>query len=130
MTIPLRLRKADLVSAALALAVFLLVVVPIAIFYRSHFAPIAVGNKLLLVTVNLRGQQFHPDRITITRGTVVHIVNDDIVMHHVYVKSPSMNFDSGDQPVGASVNLEFDHPGTFHVLCTFHATMDLLVMVK
>ncbi|MGH6977566.1 MAG: cupredoxin domain-containing protein [Stellaceae bacterium] len=110
-------RKSDFVAAGLALAVFFAVVVPLA-------------NATAPVVVSQRNRHFNPDTLTIAVGTVVHIVNDDRVTHHVYVDSPTMKFDSGEQPVGTTVDLEFDHAGTYHVLCAIHPTMHLLVAVK
>lgn len=110
-------RKSDFTAAALALAVFFAAVVPLA----KTTGP---------VTISQQNRQFHPDTVTIPVGTVIHIVNDDRVTHHVYVDSPSMKFDSGEQPVGTTVDLEFDHAGTYHVLCAIHPTMHLLVTVK
>lgn len=117
MTIDRKRRRTDIVGAMLVLAVFVAAVVPAA----------SAGNTIV---VSQRNRHFHPDMLTITRGTVVHIVNDDRVTHHVYVDSSAMKFDSGEQPVGTTVDLEFDHPGTYQVLCAIHPTMHLTVTVK
>ncbi|MGH7012673.1 MAG: cupredoxin domain-containing protein [Stellaceae bacterium] len=109
--------KSDFAAVVMALAVFFVAVVPLA----NATAPIIVSQQ---------NRHFRPDVLTISLGSVVHIVNDDRVTHHVYVDSPTMKFDSGEQPVGTTVDLEFDHPGTFHVLCAIHPTMHLLVTVK
>ena len=111
------LRKADVVGAMLALAVFLAAVVP---------SMSATGT----VVVSQRDRHFHPDTLTVAHGTIVHIINDDRVTHHVYVDSPEMKFDSGEQPIGTTVDLEFDHPGTYQVLCAIHPTMHLAVTVR
>ena len=111
-------RKSDCAAAALAFAVFLAAIVPLA----SAAPPI--------ITVSQRNRQFSPDTLTIPVGSIVHIVNDDRVTHHVYVDSPTMKFDSGEQPVGTTVDLEFDHAGTYRVLCAIHPTMHLLVTAK
>ena len=110
-------RKSDCTAAALAVAVFFAAVVPLA-------------NATAPVTVSQRNRHFNPETLTIAIGGVVHVVNDDRVTHHVYVDSPAMKFDSGEQPVGATVDLEFDHAGTYHVLCAIHPTMHLVVTVK
>lgn len=110
-------RKSDFAAAALALVVLLAAVIPLAG---------AAGP----VTVSQRDRHFHPDVLTISAGGVVHIVNDDRVTHHVYVDSATMKFDSGEQPVGTTVDLEFDHPGTYQILCAIHPTMHLQVTVK
>ena len=81
-------------------------------------------------TVSQKNREFAPNRLTITRGTTLHIVNDDDVTHHVYVDSPTMKFDSGEQPIGDTVDLKFDESGTFLVRCAIHPTMRLTVTVK
>jgi len=73
---------------------------------------------------------FTPDSLTVPRGTIVHIMNDDNVTHHVFVDQPEMHFDSGEQPMGTTVDLRFDSPGTYDVQCAIHPTMHLLVKVQ
>ncbi|MGE5537039.1 MAG: cupredoxin domain-containing protein [Gemmatimonas sp.] len=82
------------------------------------------------VQVSQRNRTFSPDSIQIDRGTVVRIVNDDRVTHHIYVDTPGMSFDSGEQPIGHTVELRFDRAGTFDVMCAIHPTMRLRVTVK
>jgi plastocyanin len=81
-------------------------------------------------TVSQFNRQFSPGVLHIEAGTTVHIVNDDNVTHHVYVDAPGMQFDSGEQPVGKTVDLTFDKPGTYSVRCAIHPTMLLKVTVK
>lgn len=82
------------------------------------------------LTVSQKNREFAPSRIEVARGGVVHIVNDDNVTHHVYVDSPNMKFDSGEQPIGDTVDLKFDESGTFLVRCAIHPTMRLVVTVR
>ena len=121
-----RFRKAELVAAGLAVAVFLIAVVPL----LRYFTRTTPSAPVAYVTVTQRNRHFYPNRLTINRGTVIHILNQDDVIHHVYVKSPFMNFDSGDDPIGTSINVEFDHPGTYDARCAIHPLMDLRVTVK
>lgn len=82
------------------------------------------------IIVSQRDRKFSPDRLTLERGSVARIVNDDRVTHHVYVDAPGMSFDSGEQPIGTTVDLRFDRPGKYEVLCAIHPTMRLRVEVK
>ncbi len=82
------------------------------------------------ITVSQRHRAFNPDHLDIARGTVVHVNNDDNVTHHVYIDSPRMKFDSGEQPIGDTVDLHFDEAGTFTVRCAIHPTMHLNVTVR
>jgi plastocyanin len=121
----LRFRKSDWFAAALAVAAFLVIAT-----VMSHFIYKARSTPMPTVTVVQRDRHFYPDRLTIMPETVVHIVNDDRFIHHVYVKSPFMNFDSGDNPIGQAVDVEFDHAGTYDVQCAIHPFMHLWVTVK
>jgi plastocyanin len=81
--------------------------------------------------VSQQGRAFNPGELTIKRGDVVRIVNDDgDLTHHAYIQSPGMDFDSGDQAPGRDVNIAFDVPGTFNVLCGIHPKMRLTVKVE
>ncbi|HTI88604.1 MAG TPA: hypothetical protein VL966_18535 [Alphaproteobacteria bacterium] len=82
------------------------------------------------VQVSQRNRMFNPDSLQLNRGSVVRIVNDDRVTHHIYIDSPTMSFDSGEQPIGHTVELRFDKVGSFEVLCAIHPTMRLKVSVK
>src|SRR5215469_8051656 len=80
-----------------------------------------------LVTVSQRDRQFTPDHLVLSPGTALRILNDDNVTHHVFVDSPEMSFDSGEQPIGATVELHFDKRGSFEVQCAIHPAMLLRV---
>jgi plastocyanin len=81
--------------------------------------------------VSQRGRAFTPTDLTIDRGDVVRIVNDDgDLSHHAYVAAPNFSFDSGDQEPGHDVLIVFDTPGTFNVLCGIHPKMRLTVTVR
>lgn len=81
------------------------------------------------VTVSQRDRQFSPDQVQLARGSKLHVVNDDKVTHHIYVKSPEMNFDSGGQPIGKTIVLTFDKAGNFVVRCAIHPIMQLHVTI-
>ena len=75
-------------GAALA-AAFLLATAAAPVVYAADAADGAV-------TVSQHRRQFSPNRVVIRRGSVVHIVNDDKVTHHVFIDAPGMSFDSGE----------------------------------
>jgi plastocyanin len=93
---------------------------------------LCAASAALAATVNVsqKDRKFAPDALIVTAGTTVHIVNDDKVTHHIYVDSPTMKFDSGEQPIGSTVDVVFDKQGTFTVLCAIHPTMHLNVNVQ
>jgi plastocyanin len=106
------------------LAVFLLA---LPLFAVAGAAIVAAADA---PTVSQFNRQFSPGQLQIARGTSVHIVNDDNVTHHVYVDAPGMQFDSGEQPVGKTIDVAFDKVGSFTVLCAIHPTMKLKVTVE
>ena len=75
-------------------------------------------------------RRFVPGELTVAAGTTVHFINDDNVTHHVYVDSPGMQFDSGEEPVGKAVDVTFAKSGVYQVLCAIHPTMHLKVTVQ
>lgn len=91
-------------------------------------APIVLAAETIMISQ--RNRKFTPDALSIQRGSVLHIVNDDKVTHHVFIDGGGMSFDSGEQPIGASVDVPFDRTGTFAVQCAIHPTMRLQVTVK
>jgi len=109
----------------------ILLVFAIGLFaWAWHIAerPPAVGAHFL---VSQRGREFSPNELTIKQGDLVRIVNDDgDLTHHAYIASSQFNFDSGDQAPGHDVNIVFNVPGTFNVLCGIHPKMRLTVTVR
>jgi plastocyanin len=113
----------------------------LALSRKSRFAFFAtlpifmIGGAALVAaatspTVNQLHRRFVPAEIQIPVGTTVHFNNDDNVTHHVYIDSPEMQFDSGEQPIGKTVDVTFNRPGVFTVLCAIHPTMRLKVTVQ
>jgi plastocyanin len=81
--------------------------------------------------VSQRGRAFQPGELSVKRGDVVQIVNDDgDLLHHAYIESDVFNFDSGDQEPGGKVDVAFTVAGNFTVLCGIHPKMKLLVHVN
>jgi plastocyanin len=74
---------------------------------------------------------FHPNRLEITRGDTVGVLNDDgELLHHAYVATDDFNFDSGEQQPGSTTDIRFTKAGTFTVRCRIHPKMALVVTVK
>jgi plastocyanin len=81
--------------------------------------------------VSQKGREFQPGDLTIKRGEVITIVNDDAdLRHHAYIDSDKFKFDSGDQEPGSKTNITFPVTGTFDVLCAIHPKMKLTVHVQ
>jgi plastocyanin len=97
-------------------------------------ALILIGGAAVAATphqVSQAGRLFRPAEITIKRGETVELLNDDgDLLHHAYIESDRMNFDSGDLRPGARTSIKFPTEGDFLVLCAIHPKMKLLVRVK
>ncbi len=80
--------------------------------------------------VSQKDQVFTPGELAIKRGETVQFVNDDgDLLHHLYIDSKQLQYDSGDQEPGAKVDITFPAKGTFDVLCGIHPKMRLIVHV-
>ncbi len=77
-----------------------------------------------------KNRVFAVSQIEIARGDTVRFTNDDEFLHHIYVKSPGMNFDSREQAPGQTIDVRFRNPGSFDVRCRIHPKMLLLVTVQ
>ena len=81
--------------------------------------------------ISQKDQIFTPGELSIKRGETVEIVNDDgDLLHHLYIASKKLDYDSGDQEPGAKVDITFPYTGTFDVLCGIHPKMKLTVHVE
>ena len=80
--------------------------------------------------ISQRGKVFSPGEVTIPAGSVLKIANDDEVLHHVYIESPTLDFDSGEQEPGRTIEIKFDRPGTYVAKCAIHPKMHLTVFVQ
>ncbi len=90
-----------------------------------------VGAAGAKYAVSQKGREFHPGEMTIKRGEVVTIMNDDAdLRHHAYIDAPNFKFDSGDQEPGSKTDITFSVAGTFDVLCAIHPKMKLTVHVE
>ena len=89
------------------------------------------GLALMEYNVSQKGREFRPTALSINRNEAVTIVNDDAdLLHHAYIASDKLNYDSGDQGPGSKISITFPTPGTFEVLCAIHPKMKLVVQVK
>lgn len=100
------------------------------LFSSAFLGGAALAAALEPLRVEQRAKTFEPDALTVTRGAVVRINNDDPFIHHIYVDSPAFKFDSGDHRPGRIVEIRFDEPGTYVVQCAIHLKMRLHVSVR
>lgn len=96
-------------------------------------ASACLGGAVIVVAEDLVVRQvdrtFMPAAVRVAAGRTVAITNDDQVVHHLYVDTPAMKFDSGEQAPGQPVPILFDKSGRFAVRCLIHPRMRLDVVV-
>ena len=100
--------------------------------YYSVWAPhrisANIGHHVIVITQ--KGQEFQPSNITIKRGDIVEIFNNDgNFLHHAYIAQSDFHYDSGDQLPGTRSDIDMVKSGTFTVLCGIHPQMHLRIVV-
>lgn len=80
------------------------------------------------VQIQIKGMNFHPDRVTVAPGTTVTWTNDDSFAHTA--TSDTKLWDSGLLQPGKSFSHTFDRPGSFPYHCAVHTFMTGTVTVK
>jgi cytochrome c peroxidase len=88
-----------------------------------------MGPAEAVSTVSQDDRAFHPTHIALSRGARLWIVNNDTRTHNVRVFDPALDFDSGAQEPGETVELTFPATGSFLVFCGIHPKMELYVDV-
>jgi cytochrome c peroxidase len=89
----------------------------------------AAGPAVTVSTVSQDDKAFHPTHIAIPQGRRLWIVNNDTRTHNVRVFDPALDFDSGAQEPGETVEIAFPATGSFLVFCGIHPKMELYVDV-
>jgi cytochrome c peroxidase len=80
-------------------------------------------------TVSQDDKTFHPKHVALKRGAKLWIVNNDSRTHNIRIFSPVLDFDSGAQEPGETVQVAFPKTGSFLVFCGIHPKMELYVDV-
>ena len=105
--------------------------------YATNSAGTSYGNEVTFTSVAappvnevwIESFAFNPATITVTAGTTIKWTNKDGVAHTV--TSTTAIFDSGSiAGNGGTYSLQFNTPGTFPYLCTFHPSMTGTVIVQ
>jgi cytochrome c peroxidase len=87
------------------------------------------GPAQKVSTVSQDDKTFYPGHIALPRGGRLWIVNNDSRTHNVRIFDPALDFDSGAQEPGETVEIGFPAPGSFLVFCGIHPKMELYVDV-
>ena len=80
-------------------------------------------------TVSQDEKTFHPSHVALARGARLWIVNNDTRTHNIRIFDPALDFDSGAQEPGETVQIDFPVVGSFLIFCGIHPKMELYVDV-
>jgi cytochrome c peroxidase len=80
-------------------------------------------------TVSQDDKLFHPGHVALRRGERLWVVNNDSRTHNIRIFNPALDFDSGAQEPGETVQIDFPRAGSFLVFCGIHPKMELYVEV-
>ena len=80
--------------------------------------------------ISQKKRTYAPGAIEIKTGDSLKIVNDDLFIHHAFVDSDTLQFDSGSMDEGEHSVVTFDAPGTYQLKCAIHPKMNLDVTVN
>jgi plastocyanin len=76
-----------------------------------------------------KNKSFVPHVLAIPVGSTVTFPNDDAIFHNVFSLSRPAPFDLGLYREGASKNITFTTPATYHVFCNIHPQMSATILV-
>lgn len=82
-----------------------------------------------VTTATQHEKRFDPTHIALKRGARLWVLNNDTRTHNVRVYDPKLEFDSGAQEPGETVEIAFPQEGEFLVFCGIHPKMELWVDV-
>ncbi len=92
-------------------------------------APVKRAPAARVTTVSQSDKAFSPTHIALRRGERLWIVNNDTRTHNVRVFDQVLDFDSGAQEPGETVEIPFPKAGSFLLFCGIHPNMELRVEV-
>lgn len=91
--------------------------------------PVAGGTAASRVEVTQRDTAFSVPGVRLRKGGMLVIHNEDTRVHNIRVFAADMDYDSGVQDPGQSVEVLFDHEGRFRAVCNIHPKMKMSVEV-
>ena len=82
-----------------------------------------------VTSVSQHDKTFTPTHVRVRRGERLWILNNDTRTHNIRVFDEKLDFDSGAQEPGETVQIAFPQPGNYLVFCGIHPKMELAVDV-
>jgi cytochrome c peroxidase len=99
---------------------------PPATIVAERSAPVAAMRA---TSVSQHDKSFTPTRVRIRLADKLWILNNDTRTHNIRVFDPKLDFDSGAQEPGETVEMTFPKTGSYLVFCGIHPKMELHVDV-
>jgi len=99
---------------------------PPATIIAETSAPVAATHA---TSVSQHDKMFTPTRVRIRLSDKLWVLNNDTRTHNIRVFDPKLDFDSGAQEPGETVEMTFPKTGSYLVFCGIHPKMELTVDV-
>jgi cytochrome c peroxidase len=81
-------------------------------------------------SISQHDKTFTPTHVQVRRGERIWVLNNDTRTHNIRVFDRRLDFDSGAQEPGETVQIAFPKSGSYLVFCSIHPQMELAVDVK
>jgi cytochrome c peroxidase len=82
-----------------------------------------------VTSISQHDKTFTPTHVRVRRGERLWVLNNDTRTHNIRVFDDKLDFDSGAQEPGETVELAFAKTGSYLVFCGIHPSMELTVDV-
>lgn len=80
-------------------------------------------------TISQQDMNFTPEHVVIAPGQTIHILNDDKRTHNIRIHDPRLNYNSGAQEPGETIDIRFPEKGRYYAFCGIHPKMRLVIDV-
>ncbi|MDE2448387.1 MAG: cupredoxin domain-containing protein [Gammaproteobacteria bacterium] len=121
-------RPLHTLSALAALLIAVLCAAALVSNSRPAAAAPARSAKPSAITIN--NYTFHPGVLTVAKGSTVVWINKDDDVHTIKGTDGPEAFNSPALETGSKFGFTFDHPGTYHYICTVHPYMHGVIVVR
>jgi len=82
-----------------------------------------------VTSISQLDRHFTPPHVRIGRGERLWFLNNDTRTHNIRVFDDKLDFDSGAQEPGETIEIAFPETGSYLVFCGIHPKMELNVDV-
>jgi cytochrome c peroxidase len=100
---------------------------PPATIVAARSAPVPAAR---VTTISQHDKSFTPTHVAVRRGERLWFLNNDTRTHNIRVFDDKLDFDSGAQEPGETVEIAFPQTGSYLVFCGIHPKMEVNVDVS